>query len=268
MKIVRPKKTKEPNQSIYDNLERYATDAQIQNLSIKEFIPACPIDLIKANPWNPNEQDAFQRQKTRESLRNNGFVHNLVVREVWKDGEFSHFQLLDGEHRTDAARDEGIHSAPVNNLGIIPESKARKLALVLAANRGELNPKKLGKLISELEQELTEEEFSEIPFDDEEIEKLKSYYDVSWREADAYEIFHKTKEISDKAKVLESNLLKINMLIPRHNKEKIAGALDKYAIEHGIKGNNSEERRGKVIQQILFKDIYPELSKGRDEDEE
>ncbi len=244
---------------IHNSLERYTTDGKIENLSIKEFIPACPIILIEPNPWNPNEQNAFQRQKTRESLRNNGFVHNLVVREIWENGKFSKYQLLDGEHRVDAAREEGILTAPVNNLGILPESRARKLALVLAANRGELNPRKLGKLITELERELSEEEFSEIPFDDEEVEKLKSYFDVSWAEEDVYKIFNRTKQLSEKSRVYESNLLKINLLIPRHTKEKVTGALDKYAIEHGITGMNNEERRGNTLQHILFSAIYKDL---------
>lgn len=41
---------------IHNSLERYTTDGKIENLSIKEFIPACPIILIEPNPWNPEER--------------------------------------------------------------------------------------------------------------------------------------------------------------------------------------------------------------------
>lgn len=239
---------------------RVPISGDIHGCSIKEFIPDCPLDLIFPNPWNPNEQDDFQKAKTRQSLKNNGFVHNLVVREIWENGTFSHFQLLDGEHRTEGAQELGFKSAPCNNLGVLSDTKARKLSLILAANRGELNPTKLSKLISELETELDDTEFSEIPFDDEELEKLKSYYDVSWKEVDVSDIFKKTKEVTTKEKANESNLLRMGCLFPRHQKEKISAAIDRYALENGITASKPDEKRGKVISHILFNVVYPELS--------
>lgn len=247
----------------YD-FERIAVDQEIAGCAIVEFIPACPVDLILPNPWNPNEQDDFQYAKTRESLRKNKFVHNLVVREVWIDDEFDHYQLLDGEHRLSAAKDEGFQSAPCNNLGRIPDMQAKKLALILAANRGELNPIKLSKMVTELEQELAFDEFVELPFTEEEFDRIRSYYDVSWKEVDVADIFKKSASAEAKGKKdsKTSNLLKMACSFPREKKEIVSSAFDKYAIENNIMAPTPEEKRGKIIMHIFETHIYPKVAVG------
>ena len=75
-----------------------------------------PVEKVKPNPWNPNEQTPFMRSKLKNSLKKYGYVSEVVTREL-PDGTF---EILDGEHRYDEARELGAKEILINNLGANP----------------------------------------------------------------------------------------------------------------------------------------------------
>lgn len=99
---------------------------------------------LRPNTWNPNEMDAVGYEKTRRSIRRFGFIDPITVRQAG-DG----FEIIDGEHRWRAARDEGLETVPV----VIVEAdtdEAEQLTILLNELRGRPNPSKLAAVIQDL----------------------------------------------------------------------------------------------------------------------
>src|SRR6185312_654905 len=101
-----------------------------------------PITLIEPNPWNPNAMDDVMYGKEIESIHEFGFVDPLTCRMI---GEIR--QIIDGEHRWRVAKDHGrcvrnangvdwvehlgLAELPVTNLGIVADTAAQQLTIVL-----------------------------------------------------------------------------------------------------------------------------------------
>jgi len=139
---------------------------------ISQSASVVPIETLRPNPWNPNVQSEFIFARERASIREFGFVDPVTVREVpGADG----LEIVDGEHRWRAAREEGFTDIAVVNLGVIPDHVAKRLTVVLNGTRGEADTTKLSELIHELAQE-GPELLAVLPFTEQE---LKRYLDLA-----------------------------------------------------------------------------------------
>lgn len=65
-----------------------------------------PIDAVKPNSYNPNRQDPETMELLKRSIREDGFTQPIIAQK-------STGQIVDGEHRWRAARDEGMEQIPV-----------------------------------------------------------------------------------------------------------------------------------------------------------
>ena len=137
------------------------------------------LSLIHPNPWNPNVQDAHEFEAVKSGLIAYGQVSPLVVRtHPIKEGEF---ELIDGEHRLRAMKAVGLKSGDVYDLGLIPDSRAKKLTIVLGEARGSNDALKLGTLLKDLMQDIDDAELiAGLPQTMDEIRDLVDLSDYEW----------------------------------------------------------------------------------------
>ncbi len=102
------------------------------------------LDMLVPNPWNPNEMDPEDYEKARESIRRFGFIDPITVRQICES-----YQIIDGEHRWKAAKDEGLEAVPVAIIDV-DDADAEQLTFILNELRGRPNPQKLAALVRDL----------------------------------------------------------------------------------------------------------------------
>ena len=108
-------------------------------------IVAVPVGAVVPNDWNPNRMSEEMFQKAVRSIQEYGFVDPLTVRELG-----GKFQIVDGEHRHRAAKHLGMKEVPATNLGVISDTRAKKLTLLFNELRGEAEPARLSVLLADL----------------------------------------------------------------------------------------------------------------------
>lgn len=112
--------------------------------SIYPQIEVDPRDL-QPNPWNPNEVDAINREKIRNSLQQEGFFRPVLVRTL-ADGTY---EIIGGAHRVDEAIALGFDKVPAVNLGEIDEARAKRITLLDNGRYGEDDHDKMAALLSD-----------------------------------------------------------------------------------------------------------------------
>ncbi len=119
------------------------------NLNTKLLI--VDINLLDANPWNPNEETPLMFDKVRSNIKEFGFIDPVLVRE--KDGRY---QIIDGEHRWRAAKELGFTEVSIQNMGEIHEFDAEFLTVQMNNLRGEDNLVKRGQIFKRLKEQRPE----------------------------------------------------------------------------------------------------------------
>jgi len=123
-------------------------------------------EKLRPNPWNPNRMKPEIAARLSAEIRRKGIILPLVVRP-----HQGHFQLIDGEHRWQAAQKIGVALLPCIVVEM-DDNEARLKTLQLNRLRGEDEPELLARLLRELNVELGIEQLeSRLPFDKVEIEQ-------------------------------------------------------------------------------------------------
>ena len=123
------------------------------------------VDLLDANPWNPNRMTEGIRGKLRLNLKRDGFVAPLLVRKLG-----DRYQIVNGEHRWQIARELGYATVPCVVLEDLDDRRARILTVNLNELGGDPVPSLLAKLLHELEEETPISELAAVlPYDDAQI---------------------------------------------------------------------------------------------------
>lgn len=91
-----------------------------------ENIKRVSIDLVHPNEYNPKAENTKEYYDVLESLKQNGLMSFIFVREV--DGEDG-YEIVDGEHRYLAAKELGYEEIYIYNLGKISIKEAKALTL-------------------------------------------------------------------------------------------------------------------------------------------
>jgi ParB-like nuclease domain len=122
-----------------------------------------PIGALTPNPWNPNRMNAFMFAKALESIKTYGFQDPITVRRT-PDG----IQIIDGEHRWQAAKQLGYSEVPVWFLPDIDDDTAKKLTVVFNELKGQSRPQDVAVLLKDiLERTTIEELLVGLPYTDE-----------------------------------------------------------------------------------------------------
>lgn len=128
--------------------------SQVKEVSVNE---------ICFNNWNPKQKRTREFEKVRESIRTQGFLNPLIVREI-KDDTYK-YQILDGEQKFSAAMDLGMEEVPIYNLGKMSDEKAKQITIFMMQHV-EADKDQLGHLLVELVGKV------DLPYTDEEIELM------------------------------------------------------------------------------------------------
>ena len=151
---------------------------------------------IAPNSYNPNVMPARVYQAELESIAHFGFIDPVTVREV-SEG----LSIVDGEHRWRAFRElrelwmagalEKFHddllpmfeanTLPVVNLGVLSDTDAKKLTVILNETRGRANTVDLAALLAEIGQDTGAEELRVgLPYSDAELSDLLQLAGYDW----------------------------------------------------------------------------------------
>lgn len=115
-------------------------------MSQERIYPQIEVDPrdLQQNPWNPNEVDAINREKIRNSLRQEGFFRPVLVRTL-SDGTY---EIIGGAHRVEEAIALGFDKVPAVNLGEIDDARAKRITLLDNGRYGEDDHDKMAALLS------------------------------------------------------------------------------------------------------------------------
>lgn len=102
-------------------------------------------NLLLPNPWNPNAVDPINQQKLENSIKRDGIKRPIVVRQL-DNGEY---QIIGGQHRTQAALELGLAGVPIINRGKISDAEAKKETLLDNYRYGSDNLDRLSELLSD-----------------------------------------------------------------------------------------------------------------------
>lgn len=109
------------------------------------------INSVEANGYNPNQMSEFMFDKLRSEIREFGFIDPITIRTGREKGKlFAKPQIIDGEHRWDAAKAEGLTHVLAINVGRLSDARARVLTDVLNKLRGNNDPLKWSEMIESI----------------------------------------------------------------------------------------------------------------------
>jgi hypothetical protein len=147
------------------------TMAQTNRIAQELAVDQVPIDRLKESPWSPNREDRETLDSLKASIRQNGLVVPLVVREADN-------RIIGGHHRLYAVRElmgEGWE-LPGNTIPVVyvdvSEEQAKRLNLALNRITGEADPHLLGTLLKELQEQSGYEELVSTGYSTQEIDDL------------------------------------------------------------------------------------------------
>lgn len=129
------------------------------------------------NAWNPNAQRPRNYEALRESVRDHGDIDPILCRPHPDQPEC--YQIIDGEHRWRALRDEGFHDA-LCDIVECDTPQAKKLTIILNETRGEADRLELAELLVELEADFGAGLRSGLPFSDDELADQLALGRVEW----------------------------------------------------------------------------------------
>ena len=131
-------------------------------LTITEII----IGKLEPNPWNPNRMTPEIRRKLKLDLERHGFVAPIVVRKLQGD----RYQIINGEHRWQIAKELKYTSVPCVVLDKLDDRRARILTVNLNELGGDPVPSLLAKLLHDLEEQTPLSELAAmLPYDEAQI---------------------------------------------------------------------------------------------------
>ncbi len=125
------------------------------------------VSKLRKAAWNYKGGDAELAQKLKENIKQNDQIENLIVRDL----DNGTFEVVNGNHRYDALVELGIEDAMCCNLGIITDSRAKKLAIITNETKFPVDATKLAVLIKEISEDIDLEDLvPTMPFSLDELE--------------------------------------------------------------------------------------------------
>ena len=126
------------------------------------------LNKLKKAPWNYKVEDTELLEKLKKNIQKNGFIQNLIVREL----DNNKYEVVNGNHRLQALLDLQYTEAVCFNLGKISEILAKKIAIETNETRFEADSYKLADLIKNIKLEIDSEDLS-LPFTEVELSSLE-----------------------------------------------------------------------------------------------
>lgn len=135
-------------------------------------------ELLRPNSWNTNVVSPDNELKLRQSVERFGIFKPIICREL-HDGTL---EILGGQHRWQTARELGIETVPVVNLGTVPDERAKEIGLVDNGRYGEDDTLALAELLRDLDPAIMEI----MPFSEGELENIFSTTSIALEDLDQH----------------------------------------------------------------------------------
>ena len=136
---------------------------------------------LRPNPWNTNSVSPENEVKLRASIERFGVFKPIICREL-PDGTL---EILGGEHRWQTAREMGLDTVPVVNLGAVSDERAKEIGLVDNGRYGEDDTLALAELLKDLGN--TDEILGFLPFSEVEMDSIFSATSIALEDLDAHD---------------------------------------------------------------------------------
>lgn len=138
------------------------------------------IDTLVGNAWNPNKQSDFKYAQTRKVIREFGFLDPCTVRSGREKGKlFKKKEIIDGEHRWLAAKDEGLTEVLILDVGRMSDAKAKVLTDIMNNLRGENDPLKWAEMVQSVQEE-DSSQLQYLPYQEDELNAMLESTTVDW----------------------------------------------------------------------------------------
>jgi ParB-like chromosome segregation protein Spo0J len=131
------------------------------------------VGLLRPNSFNPNRVSAQNEKKIRASLERNGLFKPIIVREV--SGQ-SGYEIIGGQHRWEQARELGMKTVMVANLGMITNSRAKEIGLLDNARYGADDALLLSEILKDIG--TTDEIQTFLPYGDTDLASIFATSDI------------------------------------------------------------------------------------------
>ena len=141
-----------------------------------KLVKTVPIEQVKTNDYNPKEKKGAKYEKVLDSVRTNGLMAPIFVRELGKDS----YEIVDGEQRFTACQDLGLTEVIIYNYGKLTDAEAMALT-VWWEEQVPFDEIKLAELFTKLVNEVGGD-YSKIklPFSQKEIEQKIEMLKFDW----------------------------------------------------------------------------------------
>lgn len=110
------------------------------------------VDVIRENPWNPNEVPADTMAALKRNIDRFGFNQPILVRPLNDPSTDAKFEVVDGAHRFRAAVELGLKQIPVV-LREFTDAEAKAQTIAMNKLRGEMDPAQMARLVREIDAE-------------------------------------------------------------------------------------------------------------------
>lgn len=203
------------------------------------------IDDLEPNPWNPNEESEFMRERLAGSLKKYGQVAEVLVREI----PGAKYQIIDGEHRWRKIKKAGGKEILANNLGKISEEDAKMLTMVANELHGNRNPVRLAKILRDLQRESDWKEIAAIlPYTEIEIENLLDIDPDAAPPPEFFEASTRKKPGAD-----DQSWVDIKLSIPAEKASTVESMLESVKRKMKIKSRPDKAlENGELLKKILI----------------
>ncbi|MCK1543402.1 ParB-like nuclease domain-containing protein [Bradyrhizobium sp. 179] len=217
----------------------------------KQF--SAEIDDLRPNPWNSNHVGPDNETKLRASIRQFGLFKPIVVRELFDADTNTHYEILGGEHRWDAAREEGLTEIPVFNVGVIDDDIAKRITLADNARYGQDDTIELAKLLEDIGD--VEGLQAVLPYTESDLNSIFSSVDIALDELDLPESY--TEDAKDQApeakpeKVAKTHTI-MRFKVAIADAEKVAELIAKTQKRQGLTAADELTNAGDALIHLLF----------------
>lgn len=158
-----------------------------------EFDPAniviADIEDIVPNDWNPKDATEEEMANIKRSLALNGYAQPILVREI--DGGY---EIIDGFHRYQAAKELGYDKLYVYNAGVVSDQDAKAMTIWMQT-QVEFQEIELAPLVVELNSLNIE-----LPYSEKQLEEFTNLAQFDFNEA--YKETDPTEPLDEKMKTL------------------------------------------------------------------
>lgn len=217
----------------------------------KQF--SAPVSALRPNPWNSNHVSPDNETKLRASIRQFGLFKPIIVRELYDEETDTKYEILGGEHRWQAAQEEGLDEVPVFSVGVIDDNTAKRITLADNARYGHDDTIELAKLLEEIGN--TDELQQILPYTESDFASIFSSVDIALDDLDLEESYETESSGQDPGPAPEKaakthTIMRFKIAVA--DAEKVAELLGKVKKRQGFTSADDLTNAGDALVHQLF----------------